>query len=63
MARQKEETQFSAAEAPNWQKVQERCLQLFDDPKIWRIVMTLAVSSLELDGLPGFREILFWSRD
>jgi type VI secretion system protein ImpA len=59
MARGKEETQFSAAEAPNWKKVQERCLQLFGRSKDLRIVMTLAVSSLELDGLPGFREILF----
>ena len=59
MARGKEETQFSAAEAPNWKKVQDRCLQLFGRSKDLRIVMTLAVSSLELDGLPGFREILF----
>jgi type VI secretion system protein ImpA len=59
MARGKEETQFSAAEAPNWKKVQDRCLQLFGRSKDLRIAMTLAVSSLELDGLPGFREILF----
>jgi type VI secretion system protein ImpA len=59
MARGKEETQFSAAEAPNWKKVQDRCLLLFGRSKDLRIVMTLAVSSLELDGLPGFREILF----
>ena len=59
MARGKEETQFSAAEPPNWKKLQDRCLQLFGRSKDLRIVMTLAVSSLELDGLPGFREILF----
>jgi type VI secretion system protein ImpA len=59
MARGKEETQFSAAEPPNWKKVQDRCLQLFGRSKDLRIVMTLAASSLELDGLPGFREVLF----
>jgi type VI secretion system protein ImpA len=59
MARGKEETQFSSAEPPNWKKLQDRCLQLFGRSKDLRIVMTLAVSSLELDGLSGFREILF----
>jgi type VI secretion system protein ImpA len=59
MARGKEETQFSAAEPPNWKKLQDRCLQLFGRSKDLRIAMTLAVSCLELDGLPGFRETLF----
>jgi type VI secretion system protein ImpA len=59
MARGKEETQFSSAEPPNWKKLQGRCLELFGRSKDLRIVMTLAVTCLELDGLPGFREILF----
>jgi type VI secretion system protein ImpA len=58
MARGKEETQFSPAEPPNWNKLQARCLELFARSKDLRIVMTLAVTSLELDGLPGFREAL-----
>jgi type VI secretion system protein ImpA len=58
MARGKEETQWTAAEPPNWKKLQDHCLQLFGRSKDLRIVMTLTVSSLELDGLPGFREIL-----
>jgi type VI secretion system protein ImpA len=58
MARGKEETQFSAAEAPDWKKLLARCLELFGRSKDLRIVMTLAVASMELDGLAGFREIL-----
>jgi len=59
MARGKEETQFSAAEPPNWKKLQSRCLELFGRSKDLRIAMMLAVTSLELDGLSGFRESLF----
>jgi type VI secretion system protein ImpA len=58
MARGKEETQFSAAELPDWKKVRARCLELFDRSKDLRIAMTLTLSSLALDGLPGFRESL-----
>jgi type VI secretion system protein ImpA len=58
MTRGKEETQFSAAEPPNWKKLQDRCLELFGRSKDLRIAMTLALTSLELDGLLGFRESL-----
>ena len=58
LARGKEETQFSAAEPPDWKKLRSRCLELFARSKDLRIAMTLAVASLELDGLPGFRESL-----
>jgi type VI secretion system ImpA family protein len=58
MARGKEETQFSAAEPPDWKKLQARCLEFFARSKDLRIAMTLAVASMELDGLAGFREIL-----
>jgi type VI secretion system protein ImpA len=58
MARGKEETQFSAAEAPDWRKLRSLCLELFGRSKDLRIAMTLAVASMELDGLPGFRESL-----
>jgi type VI secretion system protein ImpA len=58
LARGKEETQFSAAEPPDWKKLRARCLELFHRSKDLRIAMTLAVASLELDGLPGFRESL-----
>jgi type VI secretion system protein ImpA len=58
MARGKEETQFSPAEPPDWKKLCARCLELFARSKDLRIATTLALASLELDGLPGFRESL-----
>jgi type VI secretion system protein ImpA len=58
MARGKEETQFSPAEPPDWNKLQNRCLELFGRSKDLRIAMTLAVTALELDKLLGFRETL-----
>ncbi len=58
LARGKEETQFSAAEQPDWKGLQARCLELFARSKDLRIAMTLAVASLEVDGLSGFRESL-----
>jgi type VI secretion system protein ImpA len=58
MARGKQETQFAAAEPPDWKKLRSSCLEIFARSKDLRIAMTLAVASLELDGLPGFRECL-----
>jgi type VI secretion system protein ImpA len=58
MARGKQETQFSAAEPPDWKQLRSRCLALFTRSKDLRIAMTLTVASIELDGLPGFRESL-----
>lgn len=54
----KPETQFSAAEPPNWKELRSRSLELFARSKDLRIAMTIASASLELDGLPGFRESL-----
>lgn len=58
MARGKQETQFAAAEPPDWKKLRARCLEVFAQSKDLRIAMTLTVASLELDGLAGFRECL-----
>lgn len=58
LARGKPETQFSAAEPPNWKELRTRCLELFARSKDLRVAMTLTLASLELDGLPGFRESL-----
>jgi len=57
-ARGKQETQFSAAEPPDWKKLRSLCLELFGRSKDLRIAMMLTVASIELDGLPGFRESL-----
>lgn len=58
LARGKPETQFSAAEPPDWKQLRSRSLELFARSKDLRISMTLTVTELELDGLPGFRESL-----
>jgi type VI secretion system protein ImpA len=58
LARGKPETQFSAAEPPNWKELRDRSLELFARSKDLRIAITLAVASLELDGLSAFRESL-----
>jgi type VI secretion system protein ImpA len=58
MTRGKEETQFSAAEPPDWKALRSRSLELFARSKDLRVAMTLTVASLELDGLPGFRECM-----
>jgi type VI secretion system protein ImpA len=58
LARGKPETQFSAAEPPDWKEVRTRCLKLFGQSKDLRIVIILCVAVLELEGLSGFREVL-----
>ncbi len=67
MARGKQETQFSAAEPPDWKQLRSRSLVLLGRSKDLRIAMTLAVAAIELDGLPGFRDSLalaegYWAR-
>jgi type VI secretion system protein ImpA len=58
MVRGKPETQFSAAEPPDWKDLRSRCLELFTRSKDLRIVIILSVAAVELDGLPGFQESL-----
>jgi type VI secretion system protein ImpA len=56
LARGKPETQFSAAEPPDWKQLRARCLELFAQSKDLRVALTLSVALLELEGLGGFRE-------
>jgi type VI secretion system protein ImpA len=58
MVRGKPETQFSAAEPPDWKDLSSRCLELFARSKDLRTSIILSVAALELDSLPGFRESL-----
>ena len=44
LARGKPETQFSAAEPPNWKELRARCLELFARSKDLRVAMTLTVA-------------------
>jgi type VI secretion system protein ImpA len=54
----KPETQFSAAEPPDWKTLNERCLELWARSKDLRVATTLSLASLKMDGLPAFRESL-----
>ena len=56
LVRGKPETQFSAAEPPDWKLIRARCLELFAESKDLRLALTLSVALLELEGLSGFRE-------
>jgi len=56
LVRGKPETQFSAAEPPDWKQIRGRCLELFAESKDLRVALTLSVALLELQGLTGFRE-------
>jgi type VI secretion system protein ImpA len=62
LARGKPETQFSAAEPPDWKQIRARCLELFAESKDLRLALTLSVALIELEGLTGFREGLFLIR-
>jgi type VI secretion system protein ImpA len=54
LAHGKPETQFSAAEEPNWKQVREQSLALFGRTKDLRLAIDLLVAELEEDGFPGF---------
>lgn len=58
MMRGKPETQFSAAEDPNWKALGERCLELWKRSKDLRVAAALSLAELKLDGFAGFRESL-----
>jgi len=40
---------------PNWKELRERCLELLAKTRDLRVLTYLALASLQLDGLPGFR--------
>ena len=54
----KPETQFSAAEPPDWKALNDLSLELWGRSKDLRVATTLALASLKMDGLPAFRESL-----
>src|ERR1700751_414285 len=47
------ETQFSAAEEPNWKQVHQHCVSLFDRTKDLRVTVNLTLAELQLEGYPG----------
>jgi type VI secretion system protein ImpA len=50
------ETQFAAAEEPDWKAIVERCLELFARSKDLRVALRLSLGLLKTEGLPGFRD-------
>lgn len=56
LVRGKEETQFSAAEEPDWKAVRDRCKELLGRSKDLRIATTLCLALLKTEGLTGFRD-------
>lgn len=54
----KPETQFSAAEDPDWKQLRDRCLALWERSKDLRVATALSLATLKMDGLPAFRESL-----
>src|SRR6478736_8964125 len=52
----KQETQFAAAEEPDWKTVTKECLDLFNRSKDLRVALRLALGLLKMDGLTGFRD-------
>jgi type VI secretion system protein ImpA len=52
----KPETQFSAAEPPDWVKIRKATTELLARSKHLRILMMLTASNLRLEGLAGFRD-------
>ncbi|MCU0788950.1 MAG: type VI secretion system protein TssA [Verrucomicrobia bacterium] len=52
----KPETQFSSAEPPDWAKLYKQCQELLGRSKDLRIVTTLCLAAVKVDGLPGLKE-------
>lgn len=52
----RQETQFAAAEEPDWKTILDRCLELFQRSKDLRVALRLALALLKMEGLPGFRD-------
>jgi len=52
----KPETQFSAAEEPEWRTLHQRCVDLAGRSKDLRVLTKLCLSALKTEGLPGLKE-------
>jgi len=52
----KPETQFAAAEEPDWKMILERCRELFARSKDLRVAVRMTLALLKIEGLPGFRD-------
>ena len=58
LMRGKPETQFSAAEEPDWKALEERCLELWPRSKDLRLATALSLAALKRHGIASFRDSL-----
>jgi type VI secretion system protein ImpA len=56
LLRGKPETQFSPAEEPQWEKLEELSASLLERSKNLRVAVVLCLAALRNEGLPGFRD-------
>jgi type VI secretion system protein ImpA len=56
LAEGKEETQFSAAEEPNWREVRDVCVEVFARGKHLRSGVLLTLAAVRMEGLLGLRD-------
>ncbi len=56
LAEGKEETQFSAAEEPDWREVRDVANELFARGKHLRVAVILTLAAVRLEGYPGLRD-------
>jgi type VI secretion system protein ImpA len=56
LAEGKEETQFSAAEEPDWREVRDGCVELFARGKHLRVAILLTLAAIRQEGFPGLRD-------
>lgn len=55
-ARGKPETQWSAAEEPNWREIRDRCAALLGQTKDLRLGLLLSLALIKTDGYEGFAD-------
>lgn len=56
LAQGKPETQFSAAEEPDWKAVRKRCLEVLETTRDFRVAAILTAALLRLEGVAGLRD-------
>ena len=56
LAEGKEETQFSAAEEPDWREVRDGCVDLFAKGKHLRVAILLTLAAVRQEGYTGLRD-------
>ncbi len=58
LIRGKEESQFEAAEEPDWRALQKRCLELFGRTKDLRVAVALCLAASKTEGFVGLKDAM-----